>query len=1184
MSQHLPSAASPILGPLFALLLLVGGAAAQASYQRELVAQTGALGLVAIAQEVSINDGRRVAFVGTVIDTATAQQHPSVFADRGVAGTTQNISPGLVPATAQQIGPGVQIINNGQVCVRRLMFQSSPLGPIALTSIETWDSSIVGQVSTRLAAGPFLGTFDAVYPHPSMNNLGGYGFAAFNVPSGQLTNYLGTETSAGGFTIQLTSALPKMQMSDDNEIVLKLSGSNQIVKMPPAFLPYVTIASPSAGGFSVLGEMPGVSDDGRVVAFAGDRGAGVAVFASLVAGGARRTLRIAGEGDGFTNIALDQRVGVSAFGAEPRFKVAFVATRNGVRGLHVVEAEPKIDEWTNQWIAERRPPALAVGVGQQVGGMVVEDVYSYDPINKLGDVACHCAFVGGAAGVVRAVRSAIDLLDGSEKRLRSGVDVTADPALLSAGGRYRRGVAADGAARLVLRMPLPQAGTVRFEILGAGAVREYGSVYPCGAPADAVAATVSSVTTGQGTYAFACYRAPEDFVRAGSATDAASASREVVLRATFTPAAGAPLVLEAPIEVVRPPVVLCHGLSSDSSTWDGNPLLADPRLRIVLADYRNTNKAAFAVNQHVVPNYVKIARRVMEREEIAAVKVDWIGHSMGGLLARQHVAQGGYLSESNFSAGDLHKLLTLNTPHWGSPLANLGVSLAQNQTLRSFVAQLPFELELDGGALLDLSEGSAALAQLGPTPSPNLGQIRVPTHAVGSSGGTTLAAGAQLTLQVLSMLVPQARGLKILIKIAELAMDPATPSPFRGNDHDLVVTTPSQLGGVAAAATREFSEVETVHMGIGPIAGVTKSPLVAAHISQMLNESVHSAWFAPRIDAPNLMPPFWAPTPHMPPMALGGLALTAPGTGASIAPGQPVALALAPTGGATITQAFFFGPDGVVAQVSQPPFQATLATSATEGVSVSFAAAARMSDGTLAFTALPLTIPVTAAAALNGIAFALEEVELDDMGGLFSLPLLGAYADGVERSVYGQAGLQLSVSSPGVVAITPQGQLRPLAAGVATVRADLMGHAATCRVRIVAEPISSYGQGAAGAGGRVPRLQAAGLPRIGNAGFALTCSNLLGGAPGLFLFSPTQARIPLPGGELLVDPDATLSVFRVALGVPGVAGGGVAPLPLPVPADPALAGARLYVQAAFFDSAAALGLSASAGLRITIQP
>ena len=39
-----------------------------------------------------------------------------------------------------------------------------------------------------------------------------------------------------------------------------------------------------------------------------------------------------------------------------------------------------------------------------------------------------------------------------------------------------------------------------------------------------------------------------------------------------------------------------------------------------------------------------------------------------------------------------------------------------------------------------------------------------------------------------------------------------------------------------------------------------------------------------------------------------------------------------------------------------------------------------------------------------------------------------------------------------------------------------------------------------------------------------------------------------------------------------------------VPADPALAGARLYVQAAFFDSAAALGLSASAGLRITIQP
>ena len=54
---------------------------------------------------------------------------------------------------------------------------------------------------------------------------------------------------------------------------------------------------------------------------------------------------------------------------------------------------------------------------------------------------------------------------------------------------------------------------------------------------------------------------------------------------------------------------------------------------------------------------------------VAAVQADVVAHSMGGLVARQMVLQPGFLNPDTFGQGNIHKLITIDTPHLGSQVA-----------------------------------------------------------------------------------------------------------------------------------------------------------------------------------------------------------------------------------------------------------------------------------------------------------------------------------------------------------------------------------------------------------------------------------------------------------------------------------------------------------------------------------
>jgi hypothetical protein len=129
-----------------------------------------------------------------------------------------------------------------------------------------------------------------------------------------------------------------------------------------------------------------------------------------------------------------------------------------------------------------------------------------------------------------------------------------------------------------------------------------------------------------------------------------------------------------------------------------------------------------------------------------------------------------------------------------------------------------------------------------------------------------------------------------------------------------------------------------------------------------------------------------------------------------------------------------------------------------------------------------------------------------------------------------------------------------------------------------------YGQGTPGSSGIVPAISTAGgFPSLGNAGFAITGSQLLGGAPVLLGLGTQDAALALGGITVLVDIGLPALFFTgVASGTPGVPGSGTVAFSAPVPADPAFAGVVVFAQLAVGDPAGPQGLAATDGLRIVI--
>jgi pimeloyl-ACP methyl ester carboxylesterase len=385
-----------------------------------------------------------------------------------------------------------------------------------------------------------------------------------------------------------------------------------------------------------------------------------------------------------------------------------------------------------------------------------------------------------------------------------------------------QGVAADGTTQTVLRIPATSVGqTFTVSVINdqgatSTSVPNDGGVMALGASTSTLASSlvVTAVTTSAGAEAFAIYRGPVNFSR-GTA-DNTLTTRGVTLRAT--PATGT--ATNTAVVVARPPVVLVHGLWGNASSFNNfTPLITDANFNVSRAVYATTitgvtsttpsfsssvdssietNSLGFAYNAPSVlaqiNNFIASYRTTAN---VAAVKADIVAHSMGGDISRTAFLLSTYLSTNTFGAGPINKLITIATPHLGTPVA-ADLLASNNQCARNVLASdgdialqsVTFSGTTADGAVYDL-EGNGYGSSL----STALSNLKA-TQPFPTSYIAGIATSANL--KGLSCIFCDAEALRLLCSGNPLASD-LTASKWTtiyGQSNDTIVPLDSALNNL----------------------------------------------------------------------------------------------------------------------------------------------------------------------------------------------------------------------------------------------------------------------------------------------------------------------------------------------------------------------------------------------------
>jgi pimeloyl-ACP methyl ester carboxylesterase len=288
--------------------------------------------------------------------------------------------------------------------------------------------------------------------------------------------------------------------------------------------------------------------------------------------------------------------------------------------------------------------------------------------------------------------------------LLSGPMVTTNVNILATRGRVVQGSSADGASEVVLRVPANAAGeqftftVINDQGLQSVSAAEDGGLAAIGGASFTLSQlTVTAVSTSQGPMAFAIYGAPVDFPRP-EGQDTNATDRLITLNVL---AVDTGLSSNTPVTLLRPPLGLIHGLWGSPDSWANfTPLITDPRFTIGRANYSaviggqiksykpsypswavsslknaQANSLGFAYNAPLVlkqlaafVNQFKSGTNP-DRIPVTAIQVDIVAHSMGGDITRTLPMVKGFYGNTTFGLGGVHKMITIGTPHWGSPLA-----------------------------------------------------------------------------------------------------------------------------------------------------------------------------------------------------------------------------------------------------------------------------------------------------------------------------------------------------------------------------------------------------------------------------------------------------------------------------------------------------------------------------------
>ncbi len=333
---------------------------------------------------------------------------------------------------------------------------------------------------------------------------------------------------------------------------------------------------------------------------------------------------------------------------------------------------------------------------------------------------------------------------------------------------------------------------------------------------------------------FAAYHAPLDFAADPSNVEAGLPDRQVFIKVKLTTSTGETVESTQPLKIVRPPVVLVHGLWGSRESWkkfaplfsfseESGQKVVDSRFAVESIDYSGTNTFSIAINAPFIGSRLRnLIKDFKLDKEVAAVQADVVTHSMGGLLTRMvSLFADGFIRNDNFLLGDMHKLINIATPHFGSELARL----LRNDSCVNFYFSLSGN-RTDQGAVEDLVPRSPVLSLINGFFSPSLLH-----NVIGIANQREIHASEDaFWFRVLRFLCQRSnlRGGLDAIQLNQL--------------HDLVVDAPSQQGSISSTSL-VANVIHTPVSGVFVGAGELESRVVSEEIIRLLNFSLGAPTF-----------------------------------------------------------------------------------------------------------------------------------------------------------------------------------------------------------------------------------------------------------------------------------------------------------------------------------------------------
>jgi PKD repeat protein len=590
-------------------------------------------------------------------------------------------------------------------------------------------------------------------------------------------------------------------------------------------------------------------------------------------------------------------------------------------------------------------------------------------------------------------------------------------------GEACKGAATDGDAWLIARAETGAAAQVTFALAGSNGAFQAGKLYALGSSSPVNTVTVSTIPVGGGRHAaHVIYEAPPVFPTAAGAEWTFDLTAQATGDGTDAQAARS-------ITLIRPPLILVHGLKSSGVTWDDSPYQSryrvsrmgsgqglSHRLNVFRPSYDGTQ--SFEYNARVVPNQIADALDALNNAGYAGRRADVVGHSMGGVLARTLAGSPWYLD-------NIYRLITLDSPHQGSPIATV---LSTGTLLSSLLERASGILGMTWmPALRNLSGIEISLPE-----------AHVWTHLIaGVDGQDSVARNVCWT-----------RGdpeLSFWQWAANLQLDSLLLTAFSFEEHDVVVSRRSQLAGFSGS--EQFVTVmqgwEGVHLCN------TRSLAYALRVIQLLNQDPSKGAFAESLPGVNEFrtPQVARHTAVVPLAESEGVVVSSPTSGSTFAPGDQIPVVVGINGLDVESVAVLTRGD--VQFDSSPPYEVTLTASEHQLGAADILAMARLVDGTVV-ASVPLRISVASDETFSGLTLAPNDDLVLRVRRRIPLEVIGTVARTGKPLLLRSEDLTISYSSLGIAEVV-DGELVGLRPGGVTITFTKNTASVEMRV-IVTEP------------------------------------------------------------------------------------------------------------------------------------